>query len=175
MCYWRAFCIPFLPAGNRVVQECTQGFESLSLRQTKQIPIRVSVLFFGIKRGRAWKGAKNYAGMIEKDSLKYYDISINNQINPIKGAGIMRIKTAIAWIAVLMLIMSSVGCSQPAVEESVVTDVIPEVTVEPTATPEPTPVPTPTPLPERGQLEGADILAEALAELGYDDIRLEKN
>ncbi len=87
----------------------------------------------------------------------------------------MRIKTAIAWIAVLMLVMSSAGCSQPAVEEAVVTDVIPEVTVEPTATPEPTPMPTPTPLPERGRLEGADILAEALAELGYDDIHLEKN
>ena len=86
----------------------------------------------------------------------------------------MRIKTAIVWIMVLMLIVSSVGCSQPAAEETV-TDVIPEITAEPTATPEPTPVPTPTPLPERGQMEGADVLAAALAELGYDDIDLEKN
>ena len=86
----------------------------------------------------------------------------------------MRIKTAIAWIMVLMMVVSTVGCSQPAAEETV-TDVIPEITAEPTATPEPTPVPTPTPLPERGQMEGADVLAAALAELGYDDIDLTKN
>ena len=87
----------------------------------------------------------------------------------------MRIKTAIAWTMVLMLVISAVGCSQPAAEETEVTDVIPEITAEPTATPEPTPVPTTTPLPERGQLEGADVLAAALAELGYDDIDLTKN
>lgn len=85
----------------------------------------------------------------------------------------MRIKTAIAWIMVLMMVVSTAGCSQPAAEE--VTDVIPEITAEPTATPEPTPIPTPTPLPERGQMEGADVLAAALAELGYDDIDLTKN
>ena len=87
----------------------------------------------------------------------------------------MRIKTAIAWMMVLMLVVSTVGCSQPAAEETVVTDVIPEITVQPTVEPEPTPEPTPTPLPERNQLEGADILAAALAELGYDDIYLAKN
>jgi len=87
----------------------------------------------------------------------------------------MRIKTAIAWMMVLMLVVSTVGCSQPAAEETVVTDVIPEITVQPTVEPEPTPEPTPTPLPERNQLEGADILAAALAELGYDDIDLAKN
>ena len=87
----------------------------------------------------------------------------------------MRIKTAIAWMMVLMLVVSTVGCSQPAAEETVVTDVIPEITIQPTVEPEPTPEPTPTPLPERNQLEGADILAAALAELGYDDIDLAKN
>ena len=87
----------------------------------------------------------------------------------------MRIKTIIAWMIVLMLVVSTVGCSQPAAEETVVTDVIPEITVQPTVEPEPTPEPTPTPLPERNQLEGADILAAALAELGYDDIDLAKN
>lgn len=87
----------------------------------------------------------------------------------------MRIKTAITWIMVLILIVSSVGCSQPAIEETEEADVLPEITAQPTATPEPTPVPTPTPLPERGQLEGADVLAAALAELGYEDIDLKKN
>ena len=47
----------------------------------------------------------------------------------------MRIKTAIAWMMVLMLVVSTVGCSQPAAEETVVTDVIPEITIQPTVEP----------------------------------------
>ena len=65
MCYRTVFCVPFWPAGNRVVQECTQGFESLSLRQTQKTLKRVSSVFWikeeGIRRERpARRRAKNH-------------------------------------------------------------------------------------------------------------------
>ena len=69
------------------MQECTQGFESLSLRQTKQIPIRVSVLFFGIKEEgirrarRSLAEAKNHSVLSENHHIGVEKISQYVKIN----------------------------------------------------------------------------------------------